>query len=158
MLAVLVKWKGKIWGLSFICLWCSEEKGKMFIKSDMFDKLLCCRRKVVDEDEDERVVEEVVLQHTNNNKTEYISSAQLVEVIYDPQLVSGYFRVGRHPSLSIVQFNSSGIYRLFPPTTLCYLSLFHSFIYSHYFIPLLPLPSFTSYSLLFLISPKHILW
>ncbi|KAK8732938.1 hypothetical protein OTU49_006672 [Cherax quadricarinatus] len=52
----------------------------MFIKSDMFDKLLCCRRKVIDDDDDDdRVVEEVVLQHTNNNKTEYISSAQLVE-------------------------------------------------------------------------------
>ncbi|XP_066938816.1 mucin-5AC-like isoform X4 [Macrobrachium rosenbergii] len=51
----------------------------MFIKSDMFDKLLCCRRKVIEDDDDDRVVEEVVLQHTNNNKTEYISSAQLVE-------------------------------------------------------------------------------
>ncbi|XP_064117081.1 LOW QUALITY PROTEIN: mucin-2-like [Macrobrachium nipponense] len=51
----------------------------MFIKSDMFEKLLCCRRKVIEDDNDDRVVEEVVLQHTNNNKTEYISSAQLVE-------------------------------------------------------------------------------
>ncbi|MPC48138.1 hypothetical protein E2C01_041905 [Portunus trituberculatus] len=52
----------------------------MFIKTDMFDKLLCCRRKVVEEDEAERGVEQVVLQHTNNNQTEYITSAQLVEV------------------------------------------------------------------------------
>ncbi|XP_045134818.1 proteoglycan 4-like isoform X4 [Portunus trituberculatus] len=51
----------------------------MFIKTDMFDKLLCCRRKVVEEDEAERGVEQVVLQHTNNNQTEYITSAQLVE-------------------------------------------------------------------------------
>lgn len=53
----------------------------MFLKSEMFEKLLCCRRKVVEEDEAERGVEQVVLQHTNNNQTEYITSAQLVEVI-----------------------------------------------------------------------------
>lgn len=53
----------------------------MFIKGEMFERLLCCRRKVVEEDEAERGVEQVVLQHTNNNQTEYITSAQLVEVI-----------------------------------------------------------------------------
>ena len=53
----------------------------MFIKTDMFDKLLCCRRKVVEEDEADAGVEQVVLQHTNNNQTEYITSAQLVEVM-----------------------------------------------------------------------------
>ena len=56
----------------------------MFIKTDMFDKLLCCRRKVGEEDEAERGVEQVVLQHTNNNQTEYITSAQLVEVMLPP--------------------------------------------------------------------------
>lgn len=34
----------------------------------------------MNDEDDDKVVEEVVLQHTNNNKTEYISSAELVEV------------------------------------------------------------------------------
>lgn len=69
----------------------SESEGQsaaMFIKGEMFERLLCCRRKVVEEDEAERGVEQVVLQHTNNNQTEYITSAQLVEVIMAPPLAA----------------------------------------------------------------------
>lgn len=124
----------------------------MFIKSDMFDKLLCCRRKVVEEDEDERVVEEVVLQHTNNNKTEYISSAQLVEVIYDPRLVSGYFSVGRTPPFPLC---TSPLGVILPLTVLC--SLTPSPTLSYRYSPPHPL-LYIKLPIPLPISLKHILW
>ncbi|XP_076038176.1 uncharacterized protein LOC143023514 isoform X3 [Oratosquilla oratoria] len=51
----------------------------MFLKGEMFERLLCCRRRKVEEKDEEPPAEEVVLQHTNNNATEYITSEQLIE-------------------------------------------------------------------------------